>query len=609
MKFVSIALLLSVPVALFAQGAVSLPEVTVHSPRVANQTPAGTFAMPVSVLRYEPRVDIQGRNLAEAQADVTIRGGIFENTGFQVGAVSLLDPQTGHYAAEIPIAPALLTAPEVRTGAALALGATNATVGALSYGWRPVRTAGAAAVGAGEFGLRRAELYQGYATSAGAGAQRFGADVAVAHSESNGVVRYGEHEFDRVNVRLQRADATSQTDLFAGYQAKFFGWPNLYTPFNSNETERLQAVLVALNHRADLGPGQFFEAGVFHRRHKDDYAFNRFAPLGPVHPFQHTTWVQGAAASGRWDLGEIAVNFRGELQRDELRSTSLTFGRYSERTFTKFAIVPEKTWTDSAGVRTSLKAGLAHEDTNREGGAFAPVFELAREFQRGDLRRLHLSYAKTSQVPTYTALNSNPAAGLFRGNPNLGRQRSHAIELGASAVLADWTIEGAVFWRRDDGLVDWTFRRGVTARAANLVDIDVAGLEFVARRSWSHIDLVVGYTGLAKDADYRGASVDASFYALNYAKHRLTAAVTARLGGGLEVRMDNVARVQAENLLRTIGGRRALSTTLAIAYRPKEWRGVEVALQADNLWNEAFQDVPAVPAARRQLSATISHAW
>ena len=32
--------------------AVSLPEVTVYSPRVANQSPVGTFAMPVSALRW-----------------------------------------------------------------------------------------------------------------------------------------------------------------------------------------------------------------------------------------------------------------------------------------------------------------------------------------------------------------------------------------------------------------------------------------------------------------------------------------------------------------------------------------------------------------------------
>src|SRR5471032_945577 len=113
-----------------AQGAaVPLPEMLVYSPSVANQTPAATFAMPVSALRYEPLVDVQARNLTEAQADVTIRGGIFENTGFRVGGSTLYDPQTGHYFAEIPIAPAMLGAPAILTGVDNAAGATNATTG------------------------------------------------------------------------------------------------------------------------------------------------------------------------------------------------------------------------------------------------------------------------------------------------------------------------------------------------------------------------------------------------------------------------------------------------------------------------------------------------
>ncbi|HUR58478.1 MAG TPA: TonB-dependent receptor, partial [Opitutaceae bacterium] len=300
MKAVFVFVALGVlPASVLAQGAVTLPEITVYSPRVANQSPAGTFAMPVSALRYEPRVDIHARNLAEGQADVTVRGGIFENTAFQVGGSTLLDPQTGHYSAELPIAPALLGVPEVATGADLALGALNATSGAVRYAWREIHTGGAAAVSFGENRLHREELYQGFASDARFAGRRIGADVAVAHSESDGPIAFGEHRFDRVNGRVQLAGPGGQTDLFAGYQAKFFGWPNLYTPFNSNETENLQTLLFALNHRATFGAGEFFEAGVFHRRNKDDYAFNRFAALGAVHPFQHTTWSRGAAVGGR----------------------------------------------------------------------------------------------------------------------------------------------------------------------------------------------------------------------------------------------------------------------------------------------------------------------
>jgi outer membrane receptor protein involved in Fe transport len=597
------------PWALWAQAPVNLPEFIVNSPRVANQAAASTFVMPVSALRFEPLVDVQARNSAEGQSDVTLRGGIFENTGFQLGASTVLDPQTGHYFAEIPVAPALLRAPEVITGARLALAATNSTVGAISYAWRPIRTQGAVWLGAGEHGMNRQELYQGYRSTVKLGGLALAGDIALARSESRGPVAFGDHHFERVNGRVQLAGPSGQTDFFAGYQAKFFGWPNLYTPFNSNETEDIETVLFTVNHRAEFGAGDFLEAGAYYRRNKDDYAFNRFAPVGPVHPFQHTTWVRGGAGSLRRSLGGFVLNARAEVLQDELQSTSLTFGRFHTRTITKVSLVPEKTWASPDGSRVTVRAGAAFDDTNRDVGRLSPVLELSRDLSTGPVRRLYVSYAGTSQVATYTALNSNAAAGLFRGNPNLRREKSRNVEVGVSGMFADWTAQAAAFWRSDDDLVDWTYRRGVTARTANAVDVEVAGVELVARRSWRAFDLVLGYTLLGKDADYGSAAVDASFYALNYARQRLTAALTARLPQGFEIRMDNVARAQAANPLRTVGGNEAVTSTLGLAYRSASLPGLEVSVQAENLWDTDFQDVPAVPATPRQWSAGLSYHW
>jgi hypothetical protein len=588
---------------------VNLPEVSVHSPRIANQTPASTFTMPVSALRYEAVVDIQARNLAEGQADVTIRGGIFENTGFRVGVLSIVDPQTGHYFAEIPISPAMLAAPRILTGAELAHGGLNATSGVVAQDWRSLRNAGATNVALGEHGFWRAEWYQGAVREVGAGGNRVGIDVSVAHSESDGAVRFGDHAFDRVNARVQFASARSQTDVFAGYQAKFFGWPNLYTPFNSAESENLQTTLFALNHRLDLGDGDFVAAGAYHRRNKDDYAFNRFAPVGPIHPFQHTTEVSGLSVEARRGVAGLHWNVRAEASRDEITSTSLTFGRFRSRDFVRISLIPEKAWTASGGIRTTFKAGAAFDDTNRDGSAVSPVVELARSWSSGRLRRVYASVSEHTQLPTYTALNSSATAGLFRGNPNLGRQTSRNVEIGGSAGGGGWAADAAVFFRRDEALVDWTFRRGVTARTANPVNVDVLGFEVVARRGWRNVDVVVSYTVLAKDADYRGAAVDASFYALNYARHRLTAALVARLGAGWEVRFDNAARIQEDNALRAVGGDETLLSTLALAYRPRAWRGFEISAQVENLWGSNFQEVPAVPASPRQASLAVAYAW
>lgn len=591
-----------------AQAPLQLPSVSVMSTRVAIQDPVATFAMPVSALRYEPLVDLQARNLTEGQADLTVRGGIFEGTGVRVGATTTIDPQTGHYLAELPVAPAMLTEARVVTGAALVLDALNATAGGLVYDWRPIRNGGFVRVGAGEFRTHREEFYQGFADLATWAGAKVSADVDVAHSGSAGAVPFGEHRFDRANLRLQRSGSAGQTDLFAGYQAKFFGWPNLYTPFNSNETEDLETTLFVLNHRRNFGGGDFLEGGVSHRRNKDDYAFNRFAPVGPVHPFQHTTWVDGVAIGGRRRVGETTWNFRTEVLRDELKSTSLIFGRFTSRTIYKMAVTAERSWRVGRG-RVALKGGGVYDDSNRDASAVSPMVEISRTWTESGGPEVYAAFSRTTQLPTYTALNSNPAAGLFRGNPNLGRQFSRNLELGIRGASAGWVGQAAIFWRQDDSQVDWTYRRGVTARTANPVDIGVTGLELMARRSWRSVELVIGYTALTKNPDYRGASVDASFYALNYARHRLTAAVTVQLEHGFELRMDNVARLQAANPLRTSGGDDAVISSFAMTYRPPAFNAVEFSAGQENVWNSSFQEVPAVPPMPRRWSAGMAYRW
>ena len=604
LRFACLGLGASTPAAAQTE-TVDLPVVTVYSPSVANQSSAASFSMPVSALRFEPLVDIEPRNMAEAQSDVTIRGDIFENTGQQLGVVGIFDPQTGHYLTEIPVAPAMLGAPQVLTGIDHALETMNSMAGAVAYDWRPVRNAGFVSGALGSDGLNREEVYDGFVEP---GSNQVGADFDWAHASGNGTVPFGDYHFDRADARIQFGGTGSQTDLVAGYQASFFGWPDLYTPFDSDETENLQTLLFVLNHRKDLGGGDYFEAGAFYRRNKDDYAFDRFAPLGPVHPYQHTTWISGAAIGGREDIDGIAINYHAEVTTDFLKSTSLIFGRYHTQTLEKVALLPEDFWPMDDGALT-LKAGATFDGSDRDRSAYSPISELARTWQAGLLRRLYVSYAMTTEVPSYTALNSSPIAGLFLGNPNLGWETSRNAEIGATGSFGNWTGQAAAFYRRDDNLVDWTYQQGIFGRAANPVNIDTAGLELVARRAWTHFNLVLGYTALGKEANYLGAPVTASFYALNYARQRLTAAITLHVTEEFDLRMDNVARIQAADNLRTAGGNDAITSALGLAYHPKALRRLELSAQIDNLWNSAFQAVPGVPASRREISLGAACTW
>ena len=107
-------------------------EITVSAQRVANTRPAGTYASIATTLRFDPLTELQSRGLAEGQSDVTVRGGVFENTGFKLGAVTVMDPQTGHYVAGLPVDPALLSTPAILQGIDSAVEGFNSAIATMA---------------------------------------------------------------------------------------------------------------------------------------------------------------------------------------------------------------------------------------------------------------------------------------------------------------------------------------------------------------------------------------------------------------------------------------------------------------------------------------------
>jgi len=588
-----------------------LPEFVLSERRVANEVPAQTYATPVSALRFEPLVDLQTRNFGEAQGDISIRGGIFEGTAVRLGGITVFDPQTGHYAAELPVPAAMLGSPKIVTGAAHALTGLNATAGTVAYGWRPIESRGEASGSVGTDGFRRGSLYIGQVLQAGdEGRSKIAFDAEVAHSEADGTVPDGDHDFDRYAGRMEITSQGGVTRFFGGYQSKFFGWPNLYTPFGVAETESLQTTLLLIGHEAGWGDNSFVISGYF-RRNKDDYEFDRTRP-GIFNPFQHETRVYSTAAEFEGPVGSWVLNLRGEFATDEIESTALTAGTFNSRNYLKLSAGATRRWEDGNGAWAAL-LGASFDDTNREGSAVSPALEIARTINIGSgetVMRWYAQYSAATRVPGYTALNSSAAGGLFRGNPDLRREKSANNEYGVQLSAGNWSLHGAAFHRRDDPLVDWTFSAAASnARSASEVSIDNTGVEVVGRRSFGSLDLVAGYTWLHKNADYADVSVDASFYALNFPEHRLTVALVARLGAGLVIRSDTELRLQKENLLRTVGGDDAVLGALGLYWTVPQLEALELSVVADNVWGSNFQELPAVPAPGRQVTFGALYRW
>ena len=588
----------------------AIEKITVEASPTANKLPVGTFDSPISNLEYDPRVDLQSRNMAEAQADVTIRGGIFENTGFRVGSATLLDPQSGHYFAEIPIAPQMLSGPDILTGADNALYGMNSSVGTVSFGWKPIITGGSISLGTGTNDFNLQSIHAAKNTQLDSLTNyTLGFEGEYSHSQSDGTIDNGDHDFSRASARVQLASEDSQTDLFYGSQDKFFGWPNLYTPFGVNETEDLETRLWMLNHKQSYADNSNFEVSAYYRTHDDHYIYSRENPSA-FEAF-HKSEVKSLTLSGHHAQSDVfAVNYSAQFIDDSIESTTLE-NNFTSRKYYKLSVLPEYQMVLEDNKQLTFRLGAAFDDTNRDDSELSLIGDVTLNTQNseGFERTFYLSYAQASQVAGYTAIGGSDSGGLFRSNYNLKRETTSNLELGLLLEEQSWQLNSAIFYRKDNNLTDWTFNFDSTsARFANPVDIDTAGVEFLATKHFDTAKLIASYTYLHKSENYGVADIDASFYALNFPDHRLTLGAVYNPTDILEFRIDNEWRTQHKNALRN-GNDNALFTQLTLKITPPQLSNLFITLAADNLWDESFEEIPGTPGRGEQYTLSATYSW
>lgn len=590
--------------------AVELELVEVTAQRVANTQPASTYTAAVTQLRFDPQIDIQARGLPEGQADVAVRGGLFENTGFKLGAVPIFDPQTGHYAAELPIDPDMLSAPVLMTGSENSINAFNATLATIGYGYASIETGGAARIGIGTDKLRFASARLSHNEPV-AGQSELGLSLAAAISSGDGTVPFGDHDFKRFSGHLQWLGDRQESNFILGYQDKFFGWPGAYTGFASlPETDHLKQGLVVVDHRRSNANGWWQLSGAY-RWLDDDYDFDRrTVDTGGPGSFEHETRSFSIGINGTQSSGETDWNYAVILAADRLvRSSDLTNGYFNSRTYLTMSLAPAWKWQLASSAELHIKTGVRIDISNRDKNALMPLASISWiKPLHGGVHGFSLDIARSSQLPGYTALNSRPT-GLFGGNPDLGREFANTLTVAYDRTVGAWHTKAALFVRCDDDLVDWTFHQNSPfSRQANPVDLDVVGAELLLEWGSDSWRVISGYTFLDKDADYGDAQVDASYYALNFARHRATLALSFNPTSQLEFRLDNEYRLQQESSLRA-NGRRAWLSAFSVGWKLPTTSNLRFDLVADNLTDSDFQEFPGTPAYGRQVSLVLGLDW
>lgn len=549
----------------------------------------------------EVRVDMQSRGGVRYQTDISIRGGIFEGTGLAIGGLALFDPQTGHYFSEIPLDPAFFGAASLLTGVENGVRGFNSTAGTIDWTWAPVSSGGNSWFRLGTDSWYGAGIRQ----SGNVGDGQF--EVALTHEQGDGSIPFADFEMSRISARYEQQLGSGKLRIFGGYVDKFYGWPRMYTGFPLNETDHYAVSLLGWQwETGNQSNGSFHRIGGYWRQVDDDYEFSRESPNNF---FEHKTEVLSLQGDGIVTLNTTRLVYRWALLQDEiLRSTSLVNGRFSERKYGEGAVLAVQDFETDWG-ELSAYGGFGIDASSEDSTVGLPqVGVSASGVSDGAFWKVYLEYSETSQVPGYTVLNSG-TSGLFGGNPDLGRELAETVEAGISYQMESVIAKLVLFQREDIGLVDWVYSSDTpSSRQASPVDMTVKGLEGLLRWELDSTALELGFSLLDKDEDYRNSMIDASYYALNYARQRLLATLEQQLMEGLVLRVEGEYREHPDNALRT-GGDEALILNMELIWQDFLSEGWALAIRGTNLGEEDFQSIPGTPAPAREGAMTLSYRW
>jgi vitamin B12 transporter len=392
------------------------------------------------VLRYVSGVDIRQRGVHGIQADVSIRGGTFDQVLVLINGVKMADPQTGHHSLNLPIDLENVERIEVLKGPGARIFGQNAFAGAINIITKnPTEQFVKIRLQGGDFGLYGARLSASLPTN---NARHY---VSLARDASSGY-RYNtdyiiHNAFYQSEWELTEAQ---RLQVMAGFTERQFGANGFYaSPDFKDQYEAVQTSLLSLGYkfqseRWTITPRAYW------RRNQDLYIFVRNNPA--IYRNMHIGDVAGAElnANYRSALGLTGIGI--DANYVNLRSNNL--GDRQRRVLSAFLEHRFLLWED----RLDITPGILFNYFSDFGSNLLPGLDLGYRFS--ETLKLFANAGYTYRVPTFTDLYYADRANI--GNPDLQPEAALSYEAGFTYTRTGWRAQASYFRREGRDLIDWT---------------------------------------------------------------------------------------------------------------------------------------------------------
>lgn len=567
------------------------------------------------VLQYAMNVDVRSRSAFGVQADISIRGGHYDQTLILVDGVKVNDPQTGHHSLNIPIPFSMIEKIEVLQGGASRVFGPSAFSGVINIITRqPSVSELELGLSAGEYGTWNTQL-------SGAWVKKdFSLSGGAELSGSDGFIAATGYRKNTASLRAEKQYGKGSIQVGYGLTNNDFGASNFYHPKFYNQYEEVGSRLLNTAWKHAFSPRFSGTLLANYRIHNDMFDFDNYRNTDrPGFLNLHQTRVLDVEWKFRlrnaWGSSAFGAEYRNEGVRsnrlgEELQQQEsikgwpgLYYTRGKSRDNYSLFAEHSTTWN-----RFILNVGTLGNINSQFGFSLFPGLDLA--YTTAQHSRLYYSVNRSLRFPTFTELYLNNTT--VAGDPHLRPEKAWTHEIGFKTQKNRYSGNYSVFYTATEDAIDKIKRptREVPLME-NIDNINRYGFETahtlgLPANKLRLTQVSVNFAWLTTDRKEEGFQ---SFYTLNYLKQKLSAGLffepvrNLSLSGWYTFK-NRAGQYSWDNATPPVNYGSFSLVDIRAAYR---WKTLTFTLDMNNLLNEKYFEHGFVQQPPRWISGGVRY--
>lgn len=544
-------------------------------------------------------VDIRQRATNGVQADMSIRGGSFDQMLILLNGINVTDPQTGHFNLDVPLTVNDIERIEILQGSASRLLGTNGFAGAINI----ITTATendqlSAGTETGSFGFFSQSLSAHLVKQ---NVQLFG---TASQQLSKGYKDNTDFETGKFFLQAKYQHSLwGKHQLQVGGQEKAFGANSFYSLTFPNQYEKTRTFVTSYQWDKKTDSWGHILQTYWRRQYDRFELFRDFEGAEKFSWYQghnyHQTDVMGAKwlTSYYWRGHKSTLGV--EMRNEHIFSNKLGDDMQHKR---DVPFEPNQFFTKEGNRRAvtllfdqlfrinrwTVSMGVSLNHTKEYG--LRPFGGIEINYQPAEYINLFTSFNSAVRLPTFTDLYYQSA--YHKSNPDILPEKAHILELGGEFNTRRWHLLMSTYYRMGSNIIDAIkYPKQTVWETHNLTNVNAFGVDANAIYRFQHNYLQsvkLGYAYLLLD---KKAEEFDSKYALDYLNHKITLGVRHRIYGQLGANWE-IAHFVRSGDYTDIKSLKQTYAPYTLLDAKLYWEGKKMMLFADfkNILNSSYVD-------------------